>query len=121
MFKSDPHKARAARKLFSPEMLKKFLVIEVVDSQGCSVGLKPGDRLYFRGMTSLDLERSSSWCAYALGHLPAISSMCHDRWTEDLDPNDMIWNRFSCFDCGVRSGGWGRVTMKAYVKDESEL
>lgn len=121
IFKSDPRNVRAALKLSNPELQKKFLVIEVVESHGCAAGLKPGDRLYFRRGTVLDTERSSSWCAYALGNLSVFSSMFHDRWIEGLDPNNMVWNRFSCFDCGVRSGGWGRVTMKAFVKDESEL
>ena len=122
MFKSDPHRARAGQKMFSPELEKKFLIIEVVDSHGCAVGMKPGDRLYFRGMAVLDAGKSTvPWCVQAFSYLPAISSMCHDRWMEGLDPNGMIYNRFSCPDCGVRSGGWGRATMKAYVKDESEL
>ena len=121
IFKADPHKVRAAQRMFHPDLEKKYLVIEVVDSHGCALGLKPGDRLYFRAMGALDVKRSSPWCVMAFGYMPAVASMCHDRWMEGLDPSGMIYNRFSCADCGVSSGGWGRVTMQAYVKDESEL
>lgn len=118
-FKSDARRADSTIKLFSREIAKKCLIIEVVESHGCTVGLKPGNRLYFRGLSVLDLKRSDPWCISALGFLPAIANMVQDRYVSGLDPNDMVYNHVPCMDVGSKSG-WGQVIMKAYVVDEED-
>ena len=118
--KGDPRRAKATMKLFSRGIAKKYFVVEVVSSHGCTVGMKPGDRLVFRALGVLDTARSSPWCSNALGEIPGFANMIHDRYVSGLDPNDMIYNHFSCMDAGCK-GGWGQVTMKVYVVDESDL
>ena len=49
-FRANPRKRKAITKLFSREITKKNLIIEVVSSHGCSARMKPGDRLIFRAM-----------------------------------------------------------------------
>lgn len=120
LFRSDPRRVQGALRLESPELQKKYLIFEVESSVGCSVGLKAGNRLFFKGMTVLDRQKSDPWCILALGNLRIIAAICLDRWIEGLDPN-MSFNYAQCADTGVRDGGWGKVVIKGYVKDESDL
>ena len=115
--KSDPKRAEATKKLFSREIAKKSFVVEVVESHGCTAGMKPGDRLVFKALGVLDPSRSSPWCANAFGELAGFANMIHDRFVSGLDPNGMIYNHFSCMDAGCKCG-WGQVVMKVYVVDE---
>jgi uncharacterized repeat protein (TIGR04076 family) len=115
-FKKDPKKWRAAQRLFSPDAAKMDLVVEVVESHGCSAGMKPGDRLVFKALGVMDISKSSSgWCAQALGEIPGFANMAQDRFISGLDPNDMYIKHFSCMDAGSRCG-WGQVVMKVYVE-----
>ena len=119
-FKSDPRKTNAAKKIFSREIAKKYLVIEVVSSHGCSAGMKPGDKLVFKALGVLDTQKSSPWCAQALSEVAGFANMAQDRFVAGLDPNEMVFNHFSCMDAGAKYG-WGQVIMKAYVVDETDL
>jgi len=119
MVRSDPKRAKATEIFFSREMAKKCLIIEVVSSHGCMVGMKPGDKLVFRALGILDPKRSSPWCAQAMGDIPSVANMVQDRFFSGLDMNDMVYDQFSCMDVGPK-GGWGQITMKAYVVDEDE-
>lgn len=124
IFRSDPRRANAALRMKGKAREKvqsKFLVIEVVSSEGCRAQMKVGDRLFFRRTSELDLKRSDPWCILAMANLDIMAGVCHNRWANDLGLDDLKFDHLSCVDCGVRNGGWGRVTMKAYVKDESEL
>ncbi len=123
IFKSDPKHKMITPKFGAKlmEMYKKYLVFEVVSSHGCAEHMKVGDRMFFKGMAKMDPEKSDPWCVFAMGNMLSIASICHDRWVEGLDPNGMVYDHFSCMDCGVKAGGWGHVAMKAYVVDESDL
>jgi uncharacterized repeat protein (TIGR04076 family) len=114
-FKNDLKKNGAAQRLFSSEAAKMDLIVEVVESHGCTAGMKIGDRLVFKALGVLDTSRSSTgWCAQALGEIPGFANMAQDRFISKLDPNDMYINHFSCMDAGARCG-WGQVIMKVYV------
>ena len=119
-FKADPRRANAAPKLFSRDILNKCLIIEVIESHGCTAEMKPGDRLYFRALSILDTKRSSPWCTHAMVGIPAVANMVHDRYVAGLDPNDMVYNHIPCLDVGAKNG-WGKVIMKCYVVDEGDL
>ena len=121
VFKADPKRTATAKKLFTPDIMKKDLIIEVVESHGCSCRMKPGDRLVFRALAQLDLERSSkNWCAHAMGPIPGIANMVQDRYASGLDINGMIYDHFGCGDVGPLRHGWGQVVMKAYVADNPD-
>ena len=117
VFRADPHREEVSPKIFSPEMARKKMIIEVVESHGCTVGMKPGDKLVFKSLGVLDLKRSSPWCAQAFGSIAGIANMIQDRLVSGLDPNKMVYNHFSCEDVGPRYG-WGQIIMKAYVEDD---
>jgi hypothetical protein len=121
VFKADPKRSAAAKKLFTREIMKKDLIIEIVESHGCSARLKPGDRLVFGALSQLDLERSSkNWCAHAMGPIPGVANMVQDRYVAGLDLNDITYNHFTCGDTGPLRNGWGQVVMKAYVVDRND-
>jgi len=121
VFRADPRRANAAPKLFSREVAKKYLVIEVVESHGCTAGMKVGDRLFFRGLGVLDLRKSNpTWCAHALNGIVSIANIVQDRYVAGMDTNEMLYNHIPCMDVGAKHG-WGQVIMRAYVMDESEL
>ena len=61
---NDPKKSEHVQQICGPEMQDKYLIAEVVESHGCIAGMKPGDRIYFKGMSVLDPERSDPWCPY---------------------------------------------------------
>lgn len=117
IFRADPRRAEAAKKIFSPAIVGKNLVVEVTESHGCSVKLRPGDKLVFKNLSQLDLARSTAnWCAHAMGPIPQFASLTQDRFVAGLPIDDMVYNHFTCGDCGVRRGGWGQVVMKGYVQ-----
>jgi len=118
-FRADPRRANAAPKIFSHEIARKSLVIEVVSSHGCSARMKVGDRLVFKALGIMDHEKSSPWCAHALGEIAGFANMAQDRFVAGLDPNDILYNHFSCMDVGPKCG-WGQVIMKVYVIDEPD-
>jgi uncharacterized repeat protein (TIGR04076 family) len=114
-FQADPRKVRSAKRLFSREISKYDLIVEVVESHGCTAGMKPGDRLVFNALGLLNPKKSSfGWCAQALGEIPGFANMAQDRFVSGLDPNDMFINHFSCMDAGICSG-WGQVVMRVSV------
>lgn len=117
IFRADPRRVNAVKKLFSSEIANKYLVIEVVSSHGCTAGMKPGDRLIFKALGVLVPDKSSPWCAQALGEIGGFANMAQDRYVEGLDPNGMVFNHFSCMDVGIKCG-WGQVIMKAFIVEE---
>jgi hypothetical protein len=117
IFRADPRRSNSARRLFSKEILDYDLVVEVVESRGCSCRLAPGDRLVFGCLSKLDPARSSpNWCAHALGPIPQLASMAQDRFVSGLPVDGMVYSHFSCGDTGVRHGGWGQVILRARVE-----
>jgi uncharacterized repeat protein (TIGR04076 family) len=118
--KSDPHKGPATQKLFSSEIAKKYLVIKVVSSHGCTAGMRAGDKLVFKALGILMPEKSNPWCSQAMGEIGGFANMAQDRFVSGLDPNGMVFNHFSCMDAGAKCG-WGQVVMKVEVVDEVGL
>jgi uncharacterized repeat protein (TIGR04076 family) len=115
-FKEDPRKMKGAKRLFSAEAAELDLIVEVVESHGCTAGMKPGDRLVFNALAILNFKESSGrWCAQSLGEIPGFANMAQDRFISGLDPNDMFINHFSCMDAGARCG-WGQVIMKVSIE-----
>lgn len=116
IFRNDPKRAAAAKKMFSREVMENDLVVEVTHSHGCSARLKPGDKLVFKALSLLDLERSTrNWCAHAMLPIPQFASMMQDKFVAGQLDTEMVYNQFTCGDCGVRQGGWGQVVMKGYL------
>ena len=121
-FKSDPRRAESTKKLMSREILKKNLIVEVVKSHGCCAGMKPGDKLVFKALSLLDMEKSSkNWCAHAFGPIPIWATVVQDRFATGHDDEEMIYTHFSCGDTGPLCGGWGQVVMKGYLAENPDV
>ena len=101
----------------TPKVRNSTLVLEVVESHGCSEGMKVGDKIYFTGLALLDPKRSDPWCAYALNNVTAVVYACHNMILNGLDPNLLYTNHFQCFDCGSKFG-LGQVVVRATVIKE---
>jgi uncharacterized repeat protein (TIGR04076 family) len=117
MAKADPKRSKFAPMMDSPKMRHSTMIIEVVESYGCSEGMEVGDKLYFTGVAKLDPTRSSPWCAHALDSCSRHAHVSQDLILHGVDPNDRYWDHFSCGDCGCKFS-WGNIKMKAYVIEE---
>lgn len=122
-FKKDPVRVKMALKIASPEVQNKTVVFEVTDVHGCSEGMRPGDKLYFKGGLLLDTKRSDRWCAFSVGYAAAeAASVFQHLALHNIDPNEIIFKVRSCGDCGppLSKYGFGFVLYKIYVIDESK-
>ena len=117
--KNDPVKSEYVQRICSPDMQDKYLIAEVVESHGCVAGMKVGDRIYFKGMTVLDPERSDPWCPYIV-NVFWFTAGARNLVRQGLDPNSFYVPYSGCMDVGPENG-LGRVAFKVSVVDKSEL
>jgi hypothetical protein len=116
---NDPVRSEYVQQICSPEMQDKYMIAEIVESHGCAAGMKPGDRLYFKGMSVLDPERSDPWCPYIVNTF-WFAADSRNLVRQGLDPNSVYVNYSGCIDVGPENG-LGRVVYKVFVVDKSEL
>ncbi|MEM3551127.1 MAG: hypothetical protein QW222_03750 [Candidatus Bathyarchaeia archaeon] len=123
-FKQDPLNVKMALKMASPEIQNKTVVFEILDVKGCHEGMRPGDKLYFKGGILLDAKRSDNWCAYAIGYAAAeVAAAFQNLIAHDVNPKEFVYKVRSCGDCGrpLSKYGFGFVLYKIYIVDEKSL
>ncbi|MEM3601664.1 MAG: hypothetical protein QW222_05620 [Candidatus Bathyarchaeia archaeon] len=119
-FRKDTIKEKMARKMADPEIKNKTMVFEVVDCCGCGLGMRPGDRLFFKSGILLDPTRSSNWCGYSLAYSAAMyAAVFQNLVYHGIDPNQMVHAIRDCGDATPRFG-YGQTVFKVYVVDESK-
>jgi uncharacterized repeat protein (TIGR04076 family) len=105
----------------APEVQKKTIIVEVVDSHGCNSQHKVGDEFYFDGagnlLTKLCPKRI---CVYALNAITMQIFTAGELICAGVDPNEMRFKRAACFDVGLECGGWGRIAMEIRVEDRKK-
>ena len=103
------------------EMANLIIVFEVVYSEGCNSQHKVGTKFFFSSDGNL-LSRMSppKVCAFVLPFMVQIVFAIQGLMHAGIDPNQLCFNRASCFDVGVQCGGWGRVVVEAKVLDRQE-
>jgi len=105
----------------APEVQKKTIIVEVVDSHGCNSQHKVGDKFYFDGagnlLTKLCPKRI---CVYALNAITMQIFTAGELICAGVDPNEMRFKRAACFDVGLECGGWGRIAMEICVEDRKK-
>ncbi len=116
---NDPQKSEHVQKICSPDIQDKYMIAEVIESHGCMAGLQVGDRLYFKGMSVLDPERSDPWCPYIVNTYWFTTGV-RTLAKLGLDPNSMYVTYSGCMDVGPENG-LGRVVYQVRVVDKSEL
>ncbi|MFW9820199.1 MAG: hypothetical protein ACFFE5_11370 [Candidatus Thorarchaeota archaeon] len=106
----------------SLKLLGKTIVIEVVESHGCNSQHKVGDKFYFDGAGNLLTKLSpKKICIYALAELDKVIFAVGELLMAGVNPNDMRFKRLSCFDVGLKCGGWGQIIMELKVIERREV
>jgi len=106
----------------SMPLMNKTIVIEVIESHGCNSQHKVGDKLYFDGVGNLLTKLCpKKVCIYALSVLDKLIHSTFELFYAGTDPNEMRFKRASCFDIGLKCGGWGNVIMELKVVDRNKL
>jgi uncharacterized repeat protein (TIGR04076 family) len=120
LFKENPRNADIMVK--SAELMRKTIIAEVVESHGCNSHHRIGDKIYFDGggnlLTRLNPKKV---CLYALNAFTPAVFAANELIYAGVDPNEMRFKRFGCFDVGVRCGGWGHIVMELKVEERSEI
>ena len=107
--------------LKTPALLQKTIIIEVVESHGCSSLHKVGEKFYFDGpgnlLTKLNPKRI---CIYALSEMERLIFAAQELFYAGIDPNEMRIKRAGCFDVGLKCGGWGRIIFELKFEDRGK-
>ncbi|MFX0023298.1 MAG: hypothetical protein ACFE9S_13310 [Candidatus Hermodarchaeota archaeon] len=106
----------------SLKLLGKTFVIEIIESHGCNSQHKVGDKFYFDGAGNLLTKKSpKKICIYALAELDKVLFAAGELLFAGINPNEMRFKRVSCFDVGLKCGGWGQIVMELKVIDRKEV
>ena len=111
MFRENPKNMDIVSKI--PVMMKKKLILEVVESHGCNSKHAVGDRFVFDAFGNLDTRQCPEQvCLFLLGGAQNIIYAGMELLLAGADPNKMGFNRTGCVDVGLECGGWGRVVVE---------
>ena len=119
IFRNNPENEEVLDR--APEIQKKKIVAEVIESHGCNSQHAVGDRFYFDGAGNLLTKQSpSKICVFALNAISMQVFTAGELMLAGADPNEMRFRRAACFDVGLECGGWGRITMEVSVKERQK-
>ncbi|MHB1043959.1 MAG: hypothetical protein ACYC0Q_14115 [Eubacteriales bacterium] len=118
-FRENPRNEDVLNK--SSALMKKTIILEVVESHGCNSRHKAGDKFYFDGAGNLLTELCpKKVCAYSLSSALMMVFTANEMIYAGVDPNEIRFKRASCFDVGLQCGGWGRIVLELRVEDRSQ-
>ncbi len=116
LFRENPRNEEVLSK--APEINKKRIIVEVMDSKGCNSQHSKGDTFVFDGAGNLLTEDSpKKICIYALNAISMHVFTAGELLLAGVNPNTMRFKHAACFDVGVECGGWGRIVMELRVED----
>jgi len=88
IFRENPRNDDVLSK--APELIKKTIVMRVVESHGCNSQHKVGDELYFDGAGNLLTKKCPERvCVYAMQAATPLIYACNELFYAGVDPNDM--------------------------------
>lgn len=117
-FLEDPRNVHVLEKVAA--LANKTVVVEVVESHGCYIGHRAGDRLYFDGGGNLITSKAPRRvCPFALSPLTPALFAVQELAYAGIDPNEMRFKRAGCPDVGLSCGGWGHIVMELSVEDRA--
>jgi uncharacterized repeat protein (TIGR04076 family) len=120
LFRANPRNADVLAK--APELMRKTIIAEVVESHGCNSQHKVGDRFVFDGAGNLLTSKCPRRiCFGALHGLAVLIFATSELAYAGVDPNSLRFNRTGCIDVGVRCGGWGHIVLEVRVEDRSAI
>ncbi len=115
-FRENPRNENVLFK--APALMKKTIVVEVVESQGCNSQHKVGEKFYFDGAGNLITKLCPKRiCIYALSSVSKLIFASNELFYAGVDPNEMLFKRAGCFDVDVQCGGWGHIVMEIRLED----
>ncbi len=115
-FREDPRNDDVLSK--APALMKKSIVLTVVESHGCNSGHRAGDRFVFDGAGNILTKKCpEKICVHAMHAAAPLIYACSELFYAGVDPNEMRFKRAACLDVGVRCGGWGRVVFELKVEE----
>jgi len=104
------------------DLMSKTIIAEVIESHGCNSQHKVGDKFYFDGSGNLLTKLSPKRiCIYALSELDKLIHSANELLYAGINPNEMRFNQASCFDSGLKCGGWGNIVMRLSVIERNKL
>ena len=111
MFKGNTRNMEIVSKI--PGLMKKKLILEVMESTGCNSQHTVGDRFVFDAFGNLDARQCPDQvCLFLLGGAQNLIYAGMELLLAGADPNMMGFNRTGCVDVGLECGGWGRVVVE---------
>ncbi|MFW9902065.1 MAG: hypothetical protein ACFFDY_12400 [Candidatus Thorarchaeota archaeon] len=120
IFLDSPRNIKVLSK--SLPLLGKTIIAEVVESHGCNSQHKVGDKFYFDGAGNLLTKLCpKKICIYAISELDKFIHSANELFYVGADPNEMLFNRTSCFDVGLKCGGWGQIVLELKIVDRNEI
>ncbi|MFX1276115.1 MAG: hypothetical protein ACFFBP_19530 [Promethearchaeota archaeon] len=94
------------------------MIVEVIESHGCTCQYKVGDKFYFDGTGNLLTKLAPKrMCIYALSELDKLIHSAMELTFAGIDPNKMLFKQAGCFDVGLKCGGVGHIAMELRVED----
>jgi uncharacterized repeat protein (TIGR04076 family) len=116
LFRARPENLDVVAK--GPELMRKTIIVEVVESHGCNSQHKVGDRFIFDGAGNLLTAKCPQRiCFGALHGLGPLIFATSELAYAGVDPGSLRFNRTGCIDVGVRCGGWGHIVLDVRVED----
>ena len=116
-WKAEPRNMKMAENM--PDFMKYRMVVEVVESHGCAMMHKPGDKFYFNGSAALLCRKGPAHiCAGALMPVLPFAWGLLEKIAVGNDPKKMAFNRVRCIDVGLDKGGWGEILMEIRVEEK---
>ncbi len=115
VFKGDPRNQKVMAR--AADLLGKTVIFEVVESHGCNIQHKVGDRFLFAAEGFMLAHKGpKKVCPYLMPAMARLMWVIQERIYEGLDPRPFFY-RAHCEDVGIGCGGWGQVTIEAKIVD----
>lgn len=101
----------------TPQFMHGRIVATVVESHNCHSQLTVGKRIVMDGNGQLLRDECPERvCIFAVVPISYWVQAIYEKFVDKLDPNDLIFKRFSCMDVGPECGGWGRIVLELSVE-----
>jgi len=115
-YRANPAYVRAMER--APKFMTHNIYVEVIEAHNCNAGHKVGDKFVLTGNGYLIAEKSPKYmCIHALCVFAPYIYAMWERFSEDLDPNGLLFPIVHCPDVGCKKGGWGEIIMRMYAKE----
>jgi len=112
-FRSVPRNRKIMEK--ASDLMNKTVIFEVIESRGCNIEHKPGDRFIFSAEGYMLAHKCpKKICPYILPAMSRLMWVIQERIYEGLDPRPYFY-RAHCEDVGIECGGWGKVLIEAKI------